>query len=142
MKSNLWDGAPFVMRLCSICDKSVVMYCCLRLGVEVVYFHFSVIMWFLLIPEAKLLNVDYLKMGCDYSYCLKIWSWDGFDHGMWSYEDEEIQPGILKISEGCKSLKKSFKKVIKRSGSGDVLVSLSILLYDVFYFKNLVSQVY
>lgn len=36
-------------------------------------------------------------------------------------EDEIIEHGIMKFSEGSKSFKKAFKKIIKRSGSDDVL---------------------
>lgn len=39
-------------------------------------------------------------------------------------EDGEIQPGIMKFFEGNTSFKKAFKKIIKRSGTDDVLVSL------------------
>ncbi|KAL7617703.1 uncharacterized protein LOC111876147 [Lactuca sativa] len=36
-------------------------------------------------------------------------------------EDGEIQPGIMKFFEGNTSFKKAFKKIIKRSGTDDVL---------------------
>jgi hypothetical protein len=42
-------------------------------------------------------------------------------------DDDEIQPGITKFSEGCKAFKMAFKNIIKKSVSDDLLVSHVIL---------------
>ncbi|PNX55126.1 hypothetical protein L195_g048752, partial [Trifolium pratense] len=36
-------------------------------------------------------------------------------------DDDEIQPGITKFSEGCKAFKMAFKNIIKKSVSDDLL---------------------
>lgn len=38
-------------------------------------------------------------------------------------DDDEIQPGITKFTEGCNAFKKAFRKIIKKKVSDDLLVS-------------------
>lgn len=46
---------------------------------------------------------------------------DGMGIELSDDEDEIIEQGVMKFSEGCTSFRKAFKKIMKKSGSDDVL---------------------
>ncbi|KAL4562544.1 hypothetical protein LXL04_034751 [Taraxacum kok-saghyz] len=55
-------------------------------------------------------------------------------------EDGEIQPGIMKFFEGNTSFKKAFKKIVKRSGTDDVLGPV-LSAYKKLVVKKLAEEV-
>lgn len=60
---------------------------------------------------------------------------NGFSDGE---EDDEIQPGITKLAEGCNAFRLAFRSIIKKTVSDDVLVSNRIrLLRITVWFVNL-----
>ncbi|KAI3522714.1 hypothetical protein L1887_00720 [Cichorium endivia] len=56
-------------------------------------------------------------------------------------EDGTIQPGIMKFFEGNMSFKKAFKKIIKRSGSDDVVLGPVLSAYKKLVVKKLAEDV-